>query len=112
MWLNDEGVMNTVALPDPSVVMSPSFVSSLRRLVEAHAEDISTALDELEDEIFEQMWNYDATVESEFVGSPPSGILLVGHPDSVESLVREIGGVDSRWRLDALMATQDMAESF
>lgn len=109
MWIDGERVCHTIALPDPTELMSSGFRRSLDQLfgTEAHAlldlleaEESRFYRDELADPV-------STLAESAFQEvTPPRGILV--HPvASVEEFRDRILEVDRRWRLDAILAVTD-----
>ena len=48
MWIDDDGVTHTAALPDPSDVMSEEFRTGLDALVVAHRLDVADVLQQAE----------------------------------------------------------------
>jgi hypothetical protein len=78
MWVDVEGVCHTVALPDPTELMSDGFRESLDRLIGEQAEEVSDLLSAEEDQFYqEQLAGLPIDVqEHSFEGmSPPSGLL-------------------------------------
>lgn len=109
MWVDDQGVCHTAALPDPTERMSDDFRRSLDQLIVRAQEDVAEAIEIEETLFFEEragllVWD---SAEAEFEGAaPPKGLMAepVGTVADLRQLIREI---DSRWRLDALLAVDD-----
>lgn len=111
MWLSKDGVMNTVALPEPATVLGPDFLEGLRVLVTAGREGLSETLDDFEEHLFETSWEYDEAIEHQFQDAAPHSVLLVSAPKSFSGLRDLLNEVEARWRLDAVMAIQDVMDS-
>jgi hypothetical protein len=109
VWVDDQGVCHTVALPDPTELMSDVFRQSLDQLIVRAQEYVAEAIEIEETRFFEErarllVWD---SAEAEFVGAaPPKGLMAepVGTVADLRQLIREI---DGRWRLDALLAVDD-----
>lgn len=109
MWVDAQGVCHTVALPDPTELMSDAFRVSLDRLIGEQADEVSDLLSAEEERFYrEQLAGPRSDVrESSFEGiSPPSGLL--GTPvETVDELRSCILAIDRRWRLDVVVALDD-----
>jgi hypothetical protein len=107
VWVDDEGVCHTVALPDPTVLMSEAFRASLDQLLTAAREEVAKAV-EMEEVRFYEGGLGPPPNESEahFVGvAPPE--LLTEPVKTIADLTSLLGRLDYRWRLDALVALDD-----
>lgn len=106
MWIDADGVVHTVALPDPTDVMTDRFRSSLDQLVSQNSNAVAESIDEEHDRLFAgELGASDG--EDEYSGvAPPLGPL--DKPvRSTEELSSTIASVDRRWRLDVLLALED-----
>jgi len=106
MWIDADGVVHTVALPDPTDVMTDRFRSSLDQLVSQHSDAVAESIEEEQDRFFdaEPGASYG---ENEYRGvAPPLG-LLDKPVRSTEELRSTIASVDVRRRLDVLLALED-----
>lgn len=112
MWMDVRGVANTVALPEPSMVMSEEFRNSLAALASSESEAIVSMLDSLESRIYASLPDQpdDPDAESQFVGVSPPQRLLTGSVLTVDGLRSALERTDSRWRLDAVCAVADYIE--
>ena len=112
MWIDADGVAHSVALPDPSDLMSSVFKASLDALLSKDRAAVSLILEQEEERIFEQDLTKlaDPEKESAFEGLTPPGSLLdcpVSVPEDVRTAVERI---DWRWRLDVICALDDYVE--
>jgi hypothetical protein len=107
MWVDDDGVCHTVALPDPTVLMSDAFRESLDRLLMTEQEEVAKAVEMEEARFYEGASRSHGTEsEAEFVGVVPPEV-LTEPVASVADLTSLLGRLDYRWRLDALVALDD-----
>ena len=108
MWVDDDGVAHTVALPKPKQLMTKSFRGSLQRVVQSDPEAVEVALETAEEQMFEvKPAAAVPTVEAGFVGLPPPRKILRGSLEDVADLLAALERVDPRWKLDAILALQD-----
>lgn len=109
MWVDAEGVCHTVAVPDPTELMSDDFRESLDHLLGEQAGEVFDVISEQEDQFYqEHLANMQTDAqEDNFEGvAPPSGLL--GIPIATSDELRHcILAVDRRWRLDAIVALDD-----
>jgi hypothetical protein len=107
VWVDDEGVYHTVALPDPTVLMSEPFRESLDRLLATTHDEVAKAIETEEMRFYAGgPGSRGKDNEAEFVGvAPPE--MLTEPVRSIADLVSLLGGLDDRWRLDALAALDD-----
>jgi len=112
MWFDDDGTCHTVALPDPTELMTASFRSTLDQLLISQPESVSDALAVEEGRFFEEQTVVEVSTsdEPDFVGVAPPMDLLAGTVRTVAELRAGVQRIDRRWRLDALMALDDYVE--
>jgi hypothetical protein len=109
MWIDDQGVAHTVALPDPTELMSDEFRRSLDKLIDQRADGVSDLLSAEEDAFYVARMNgvpIDAG-ERDFEGLAPPQALLDDPVSSLDDLRARILAVDARWRLDVVVALDD-----
>lgn len=106
MWVSDDGRLNTVALPDPSHVMTEEFRRSLEALAENDPESVAEAIEDAEDAVYDRDWSGLIGAE-DYVGAPPPTDILRGSINTTSDLSDALLGVDGRWRLDAIVAVID-----
>lgn len=108
MWRGGDGRCHTVAMPDPTLVMTSQFQESLSRLVISNPLALAHVIEEEEQRFYDAAGagRADAAVEAAFIGVPPPAVLS-GAFDTIEGLMAIIEHVDVRWRLDAVMALDD-----
>ena len=107
MWVDDEGVCHTIALPDPTVLMSEAFRESLDQLLGTARNEVARTVEVEEARFYEEApGSHDKDSEAEFVGAAPPE-LLTEPVTTVAELESLLGRLDSRWRLDALVALDD-----
>jgi hypothetical protein len=108
VWVDSKGVFHTVALPDPTTLMSEAFQDSLDQLLRTAPDEVAQIVEAEEMRFYEagpRVVPSDAN-EDEFVGVVPPEVLTepVTTTADLKSL---LGMLDSRWRLDALAALDD-----
>ena len=108
MWVDDDGVAHTVALPKPKQLMTKSFRGSLEPVVQSDPESVEAALETAEEQMFEvKPAAAVPAVEARFEGLPPPRKILRGSVEDVADLLATLERVDPRWKLDAILALQD-----
>ena len=112
MWVDEQGVAHTVALPKPKQVMTKSFRHSVDSLLRTERSQVETLLAAAEEAIFEHgLWEpIDPGAETEFEGRPPQTKILDGVLAEAKDLRSAIDAVDLRWRLDVVLALQDYVD--
>jgi hypothetical protein len=107
VWVDEEGVCHTVALPDPTVLMSEAFRESLDRLLVTAREDVASAVEMEEVRFYRGVpGSRSNDDEAEFVGVAPPEV-LTEPVSTVADLTSLLSRLDHRWRLDALVALDD-----
>ena len=109
MWVDDQGMCHTVALADPTELMSDIFRQSFGRLMARDQVDLGDVLEAEQMRFFEEravspLRDSDETL---FVAAVPPLTLLVEPVETVDDLRKLLRGIDGRWRLDALLALDD-----
>lgn len=109
MWIDDEGVAHTVAVPDPASLISKEFRTSLDALVSSHRREIEGLLSEVEAKISgdDHSGLVPSAGEAAFKDVPAPATLLQGSPRTVHDLKCALGNTSMRWRLDAVLALED-----
>lgn len=106
MWIDGEGGLHTVALPDPTEIMSSDFRRGLDVLARADPEALRDALGLWEEALLLSDWSGLEKAEH-LVGATPPVDLLRGRPCTVRDVAGAVEAVDLRWRLDVVMALDD-----
>jgi hypothetical protein len=109
VWVDDQGVCHTVALPDPTKLMSLAFRRSLDQLLARGQEAVATAI-EAEEILFYEEWERSPSQEfneAKFVSVAPPVALMIGPVGTITELRGLLCEVNLRWRLDALAALDD-----
>ena len=112
MWVDEDGVAHTVALPEPQQLMSKSFRRALDQLRRSHPTQIDEILSNAEDAIFSDgaVTPDEPGVRAHYEGHPPPIEILQGDPRTPDDLAQTINQVEPRWRLDAVLALQDYVD--
>jgi hypothetical protein len=112
MWVDEEGVAHTVALPKPQQLMTTSFRRARDELLHSHRTRLDELLAEAEDALLTEgaLAPDEPEVRAHFEGRPPPVKVLRGEPETPEDLAEAIGQVEARWRLDAVLALQDYVD--
>ncbi len=113
MWMDSRGVTHTVALPDPSVAMSPETITALEAL---SPEVRQLILDVLED----WYWNeYVSGAERTritasrlaSVGAALPSEYITARITCAEDALAVVRSTEAAWRIDVLEALQDYLEA-
>jgi len=112
MWIDSDGVAHSVALPDPSDLMSAEFRRGLDALVSTESAAVSQVVEGEEARFFDQDLRTLADVEkdSAFEGLAPPRSLLDGFVSTPDDVRTAIASTDWRWRLDVICALDDYIE--
>jgi hypothetical protein len=112
VWVDEQGVAHTVALPKPKQVMTKSFRHCVDSLVRTERAQVETVLAAAEEAIFERGLgeSIDPGTETEFEGRTPPAKVLDGVLVEAKDLTSAIDAVDIRWRLDVVLALQDYVD--
>ena len=116
MWLTGDGVVHTVAVPDPGTVVAlhradgaPPSTADVAALAEAR--------DELELLFFAEVaaTDTDPAAEQPFAEAVPPLLTITLHgstpADRAGSFTRQLAEEPVRWRLDWLLAVDDLLEA-
>lgn len=109
MWTDNRGIYHTVALPDPTTLMSDVFRASLDRLVADERAAVAEMIESEENRFYEEpreLLEGTADDGGYVEAVPPTG-LMTGTVATTGELQVAIQSIDRRWRLDALMALDD-----
>lgn len=106
MWVDVDGVAHTVALPDPTGLMTTDFELSLDALLAVDRAAVLRIVEQEEDRFFEEdlLGLADPAKESVFERQTPPMALLAGPVNTSEALRSAVRQVEWRWRLDAISA--------
>lgn len=112
MWVDEGGVAHTVALPDPSDLMSDGIQAQLRLLAREDAGQLWVELDACEAQVYEEILarHWDPESEAEYVRAPPPVGLLAGWIATPKDLHDVLTRTDLRWRLDVICAVGDFID--
>lgn len=113
MWIDSDGTLHTVALPDPELIMAVGFMSSLGRLASRDPRSVAQLLDSEEELIYERAVDLsgEGILDPELVGAAPPEELLERPVHTIEELRDRIRATPMRWRLDAIMAMADLLDT-
>ena len=104
MWIDSKGVCHTIALPDPTALMTPAFRESFDALLTTDSEAVEALID---DESWFVPDFRETGPQAEFVNrTPPTGLLSAAVA-SVDDLAATIRSVHVQWRLDVVLALED-----
>ncbi|MGW2092272.1 hypothetical protein [Promicromonospora sukumoe] len=117
MWTDSEGVAHTVVLADPGLAFAPEVLSTVTGADESERAELREVLDELMSDLYEEL-ETPQRVTDDLVEVPiPEG--LVGRNDAadeqstvVDRTRRALTDVPFEFRLDALLALEDLLDSF
>ena len=106
MWIDDEGLTHTVALPDPSRLMADDFRTSLDTIAARDRAALRDIVERAESRASQADWS-DLRGSEIHVGAPAPSDLLHGRVITREDVARALDRVAPRWRLDAILALDD-----
>jgi hypothetical protein len=109
VWIDDDGVLHTVALPDPTDVMTVEFRVGLDSITGVRRDALRALIEDAQMRVFETTWSHLPRTEDYVGAAPPTG-LLRGEVMAPEDVARVIDDVEARWRLDAIEALDDYIE--
>ena len=107
MWIDAVGVLHTVALPDPTNVMTDEFRSSLDALAASQGASLRAVVDEAQARIFERDWSGLLRSQDDLTAVSPPRELLRGDISDLQDFADAITRVEAEWRLDAVLALDD-----
>jgi hypothetical protein len=118
MWLSADGGLHTVAVPDPRAVVVLELATGrpLGRLPEEHLVRLQAAVEELEERCVTEAaaLPFDAAAEAAFENEVPAQLRVVVTGSTAEeqaaSLVTQVDALPIRWRLDQVMALEDLLD--
>ncbi len=112
MWIDAHGVAHSVALPDPTELMTVAFKQSLDAVASEERAAVLLILEEEEARVFGQDLSglSDPEKESVFEGLTPPVLILDGHMNAPQDIRTAVESVDWRWRLDVICALDDYIE--
>ena len=108
MWVTEDGVMHTVALPDPTTAMTETFVDSLDSLGPDARISLLDALEGEQENLSDQ--TFTGVVPSAPTNPDDDAIpvgYLDGHFSSPSHVMSYLKGLDPQWRLDAYLAVEE-----
>ena len=106
MWIDEAAVAHTVALPNPTDVMSSEFREGLDALAPADREALRDEVERWEKGLYAAGWQ-GFTMSADLVGAAPPKALLHGRVRTVGDVEAAVERVGRQWRLDVLMALGD-----
>lgn len=106
MWVDDDNVLHTVALPTPTDVMTDGFRRGMDSLIFRDRERLRDLVDDAQDRLLKADWSHLERSES-FIGVPPPVDLLDGPARTTSDVALALASVDERWRLDVALALED-----
>ena len=109
VWVDEKGVGHTVALPDPTRVMTTDFQESLDALIARDRDAVRTVVEQAESLAYETGWS-DLVGSKTHVEAPAPADLLQGHLATPEDVGVAVDEVVPRWRLDVIMALDDYVD--
>jgi hypothetical protein len=118
MWLTADGRLHTVAVPDPRTVLSLELSTGrpLGRLPEEQLIRLQAAVEELEGRCVTEAAAipFDAAAEAAYENEVPGHVHVVLAGSTAEeqaaSLVAQVDALPIRWRLDQVMALEDLLD--
>jgi hypothetical protein len=109
MWIDDDGVTHTVALPDPTHVMTDDFRASLDALVARDRDALRAIVERAEIRAHETDWSELVGSEMHVAAHAPAE-LLQGRLATPDDVAHAVDQVVPRWRLDVILALDDYVD--
>ena len=109
MWIDQDGVAHTVALPRPTWVMSAEFRVALDGLLASHRPELERLVEDVEARTVEALPRV-SDDEAAWEGVAAPRALLRRRAASVRDVRLELERVVPRWRLDAVLALGDYVD--
>jgi hypothetical protein len=106
MWIDSSGVARTVALPDPTDVMSHGYRASLDAIAHSDPDALQVVIRQAEEQVYEAGW-LELSTSEEYIGTTPPAALLQGQVHSARDVANTLAQIDLRWRLDVIVALDD-----
>ena len=106
VWIDGDGVLHTVALPDPTIVMTDEFRMSLDSVAASHGAQLRGIVEDAQTSVYERDWS-GLVMSQDLVAAAPPLDLLRGEVTDPRDVADDINRVRPEWRLDALMALDD-----
>jgi hypothetical protein len=113
MWVDDEGVSHTVALPDGRDRVDAALLAWLEGLGESEISSLEDELDDLQEGVFDEVENLvhlpfgdegQALPDDRVIGSGLGQVTLPG-------LLDHLRGIELAWRLDAIELVVDIVDA-
>lgn len=106
MWVDQAGVAHTVAMPDPTWLMSDEFLDSLDAMAGLARTAVQNVIDDAALRVYETDLSGLGESATHVALTPPQG-LLHGHGVTADDVALAIDRVELRWRLDAITALDE-----
>ena len=113
MWRTSDGVTHTVALPNPAQPFTDEAAEAIRKFATAMGQDGWDALlEELADAAIaaSDEHPFAAEQETEYEAAPPPIGAFTALVSDAEDLRAAVARLPWRWRLDAVLAMEDLAD--
>jgi hypothetical protein len=114
MWRTPDGRVNTVAMPDASLLFTAQALSSVETVLAAmDAEMVDRLVEELQDEAISasETIPVDADIEMRFRDEAPPHRLFTAIVSDEQELRRAVAALDWRWQLDLATAIEDITDA-
>jgi hypothetical protein len=109
MWITEDGVQHSIALPDPAELLTDLALETFARLVaDRGAERLSLDVDDRLLALHDAGFPPDP--DGHFVERVPDVGMLDGDLSTLEGLDRALAPIDPRWQVDLLFALQGLAD--
>ena len=107
MWVDDAGVMHTVAIPEPRRLVPPALLHALASLSVDDRDELRERLDDMYDELSDVLAPGTGEVALALDETEVDWTLDGTGALAVEAMVRR---VEPLWRLDVLLVVQDLLD--
>ena len=108
MWVTEDGRTNTVALPDPSYVLSDAAFDSWNELVASVPHDtLRTLLESRFEAVLEQHPHQPDSDDTYFHTAPPAEF-VDSDLSTIDRLNDALDALETRWYVDVVEALRDL----
>lgn len=107
--IDGDGVLRTVALPDPTDVMTEQFRVGLDSIIAIHRDPLRELVESALMRVYQRGWSHQRRQKATS-GRLHLPDVLQDEVMAPEDVARAIDEVESRWRLDAISALEDYIE--
>lgn len=108
MWIDREGIAQTVSCPDPGLILGTSALNFVSGLSRRQRRRLEARLESLEEAIYGELDSLPAQpADVTLIGALPAAPLLA-EVGSLDDLLAQLSDVDWWWKLDVIAALEEL----